>query len=187
MSFKFKRFIVFVIAVICMFSMMIGCESDGEIDSEVANPSNNAVEKVENKVEKNTEPVEEQTESPIENPTEKVVEPTKPKEESKKENSEPKMVSLGTFKLTAYCDCYKCCNKTDGITATGTVATQGRTIAVDPKVIPYGTKVVINGHTYVAEDCGGAIKSNRIDIFFSSHQAALEFGVQKAEVFIISK
>ena len=98
---------------------------------------------------------------------------------------EPELVSLGEFKLTAYCACRKCCGKSDGITATGTVATQGRTIAVDPRVIPYGAEVVINGHTYVAEDTGGAINYNRIDVFFDSHQAAWDFGVQYAEVFLV--
>jgi len=77
---------------------------------------------------------------------------------------------------TAYCPCEKCCGKTNGITATGTKATAGRTIAVDPKQIPYGTEVVIDGHTYVAEDCGGAIKGDHIDIFFDRHEDALAFG-----------
>ena len=89
------------------------------------------------------------------------------------------------FKLTAYCACAKCCGKTDGITASGTKATQGRTIAVDPRVIPYGTKVIINGNTYIAEDCGGAIKENRIDVYFDSHSEALKFGVQYADVTIL--
>lgn len=93
---------------------------------------------------------------------------------------------LGEFKLTAYCACSKCCGQwANGITATGTVATQGRTIAVDPSKIPYGTKVSINGHTYVAEDCGGAIKGNRIDVYFDSHSEALQFGVQYADVYIV--
>ena len=97
-------------------------------------------------------------------------------------------VSLGEFKLTAYCSCSKCCGRfSDGITATGTKATQGRTIAVDPKVIPYGTEVTIGGVVYLAEDCGGAINNNHIDIFFNSHSEALNFGVQYAEVFIESE
>lgn len=55
-----------------------------------------------------------------------------------------------------------------GITATGTRATAGRTIAVDPKVIPYGTKVYIEGWGYrIAEDCGG-FRGNHIDIFVDS-------------------
>lgn len=111
------------------------------------------------------------------------VEESEPEPESEPE-SEPELRSLGRFKLTAYCACSKCCGKSDGITASGTKAKQGRTIAVDPKQIPYGTKVVINGHTYVAEDCGGSIKQNRIDVFFNSHKDALNFGIQHAEVFI---
>ena len=91
--------------------------------------------------------------------------------------------SLGTFKLTAYCACEKCCGKSDVITATGTKATANRTIAVDKTVIPYGTTVVINGIEYVAEDTGGAIKGNIIDIFFDDHDDALKFGVQYADVY----
>ena len=96
---------------------------------------------------------------------------------------------LGEFKLTAYCPCAKCCGKTDGITSTGTLAAEGRTIAVDPRVIPYGSTVTLyyedgTVHTYTAEDCGGAIKENRIDVFFSSHDAARAFGVQSAMVYV---
>ena len=95
---------------------------------------------------------------------------------------------LGEFQLTAYCPCMKCCGKTDGITSTGTTATEGRTVAVDPRVIPYGSSVTIyfadgTSHTYTAEDCGGAIRENRIDVFFDDHQTALQFGVQRAYVF----
>lgn len=96
---------------------------------------------------------------------------------------------FGEFKLTAYCPCSVCCGKSDGITATGTLAEEGRTIAVDPRVIPYGSSVTIyfadgTSHTYTAEDCGGAIKEHRIDVFFDDHQAAREFGVQTAYVYV---
>ena len=94
-------------------------------------------------------------------------------------------IALGEYQLTAYCACVSCCGKSDGITATGTIATAGRTIAVDPRVIPYGSKVEINGNVYIAEDCGGAIKYNRIDIFFDSHSEALQFGVQRAQVYLL--
>lgn len=86
------------------------------------------------------------------------------------------------YTVTAYCGCAKCCGKTDGITATGTQATEGRTIAVDPSIIPYGTTVYINGQAFVAEDCGGAIKGNHIDMYFNSHDAALEWGVRQCVV-----
>lgn len=89
------------------------------------------------------------------------------------------MVDLGEFKITAYCPCTKCCGKwANGITSTGVIAQANRTIAVDPKVIPYGTTVMIDGKEYIAEDCGGAIKGNRIDIYFDTHQEALQWGVK---------
>jgi 3D (Asp-Asp-Asp) domain-containing protein len=92
--------------------------------------------------------------------------------------------NMGEFKLTGYCACEYCCGKTDGITSTGTKAKADRTIAVDPSVIPYGSVVKINGKEYVAEDCGGAIKNNKIDIFFNTHDEALEWGVKYAEVYV---
>lgn len=81
-----------------------------------------------------------------------------------------------TFTATAYCGCAKCCGKSTGRTASGTMATQGRTVAM-PSSYKFGTKIEIQGMgNYVVEDRGGAIKGNRIDIFFSNHQSALNFG-----------
>lgn len=80
------------------------------------------------------------------------------------------------FTATGYCPCSSCCNKTTGITASGTKATAGRTVAMSSKY-SFGTKVEIKGMgTYVVEDRGGAIKGNKIDIYFNSHQEALNFG-----------
>ena len=100
-------------------------------------------------------------------------------------------VSLGEFKITYYCACEICCgswanNRPDGIvyTASGAVAEAGKTIAVDPSVIPYGTEVIIDGHTYTAQDCGGAIQGSRIDIYCNSHQEANQRGKFTAEVFL---
>ena len=83
-----------------------------------------------------------------------------------------------TATLTAYCPCVKCCGKSDGITASGTQATAGRTVAVDTRLIPYGTEISIDGKTYIAEDCGGKVKGYTIDVFFDSHEEALNFGRQ---------
>ena len=91
--------------------------------------------------------------------------------------------SLGTFTATAYCPCYECSEGWGDSTSTGATAKEGRTIAVDPKVIPYGTTVIINGKEYVAEDCGGAIKGNKIDIYFDTHEETLEWGKREVEVF----
>ena len=92
---------------------------------------------------------------------------------------------LGNFKLTYYCSCEICCDVETGITATGTPVIEGQTIAVDPSVIPYGTKVIINGHIFTAEDCGGAIKGNRIDIYVNDHNRANALGVNYADVYLL--
>ncbi len=94
------------------------------------------------------------------------------------------------FTATAYCSCVKCCNKNPsdklyGITATGTVAQWG-TVAVDRNVIKLGSRLRIKGFpntTFRAEDIGGAIKGNHIDIWFPSHKQALKFGVRKMVVY----
>lgn len=96
---------------------------------------------------------------------------------------EPEREFIGTYTLTAYCGCCQCCGKSDGITSTGTHAEQGRTVAVDPSVIPYGTRLLIDDNYYIAEDCGGAIQGNRIDVYFNDHQQALNYGVQTIDVY----
>ena len=53
-------------------------------------------------------------------------------------------------------------------TSTGVAAVEGKTIAVDPNIIPYGSTVLIDGKEYLAQDCGGAIKGNKIDVFVES-------------------
>lgn len=88
---------------------------------------------------------------------------------------------IGSYQLTAYCPCARCCGKSNGITASGTQAAQGRTIACNSMAI--GTHVVINGHEYIVEDRGG-MANNVIDIFFNSHSEALQFGRQYADVYL---
>ena len=125
----------------------------------------------------------EQTEEPIEK------EPV--------ELPEIKKTSMGEFKLTAYCSCEKCCgiwaknrpldeNGNEIVYgASGAVLVAGRSVAVDPSVIPYGSEIEVGREKYSADDCGGAIKGNRIDVYFDDHQSALEFAVKKEEVFLI--
>lgn len=85
---------------------------------------------------------------------------------------------LGTYKLTAYCPCYLCCGKypddpTYGMTASGEIAQEGITIAMDK--LPFGTKVYIeNVGVRIVQDRGGAIKGNRIDIFCATHERCFE-------------
>lgn len=105
------------------------------------------------------------------------------KKKNKKKTS--KLKSIGTYKITGYCGCSSCCGKSDGITASGTRATAGRTIAADTTDLPFGTKVVIDGHTYTVEDVGGAINGNHIDVYFSSHSKALQWGVRYCKVYVV--
>lgn len=112
----------------------------------------------------------------------KEVKRTRPKKLVRHNEKETKLLVEEEMTLTAYCSCSKCCGKTDGITASGTKATEGRTVAVDVNKIPFGTKVYINGNEYIAEDKGGAVKGNHIDIYFESHERALEFGKQTGTV-----
>jgi len=92
-----------------------------------------------------------------------------------------------TWIATAYCPCKKCCNKSDGITASNKQAKEGRTVAIN--WLKFGQKVALNGRIYIVEDRGA--KSifgsknrhfKRIDIFFASHKKALRFGRQKVEL-----
>lgn len=93
--------------------------------------------------------------------------------------------SLGIFDITAYCTCRVCCGIYSGMnhTASGTVPTSNRTLAVDRNLIPFGTRLVINGQVYVAEDVGGAIKGKHIDMFFYTHAEAIRWGKRSMEVY----
>ena len=105
-------------------------------------------------------------------------------------SNEYKLVYMGDFKLTHYCPGYHGapCGTGDGITATGTKVTAGRTIAVDPKKIPYGSKVYIEGYGWrVAEDCGGSVKGNHIDIAMNSHTEAINMGTKTGGVWLLVK
>ena len=90
------------------------------------------------------------------------------------------------YKITAYCSCAKCCGKTNGITAMGTKATAGRTVAASSK-FSFGTKLNINGHVYTVEDRGGAINGNKIDLYVNSHVEALAWGVRYLPVSVVSQ
>lgn len=103
--------------------------------------------------------------------------------------NEVELEYLGEFKLTGYCPCEKCCGKwADGYTATMTKATEGRTIAVDPNIIPLGSHVIINGQEYIAEDTGSAINQNRIDIYKDSHSSCFSSDCNGyADVYLIKR
>ena len=92
---------------------------------------------------------------------------------------------LGSFTLSHYCPCAKCCGVSTGITASGTTATINRTVGVDTRVIPFGTRLLINGQEYIAEDTGSGVNGNWIDIFVAGHQEAINLGLKTADVYIV--
>ena len=87
--------------------------------------------------------------------------------------------SLGVFRITAY---WFGEDEYGDLTSTGVKAHVNHTIAVDPEIIPYGSKVMIDGQIYVAEDCGGAIKNNVIDVWVENQSNS--FGVKYTEIYI---
>lgn len=99
-----------------------------------------------------------------------------------------------TVTATAYCPCQKCCgiyalNRPKDefgndivYNASGNICKPNHTISVDPSVIPYGTVVKYGDITWVAEDCGGGVKGNHIDIYFATHEEALNWGRRTIDV-----
>ncbi|MEN8127099.1 MAG: 3D domain-containing protein [Planctomycetota bacterium] len=93
------------------------------------------------------------------------------------------------MRVTGYCPCSKCCGAySDGITANNHRIQPGDTFVAASKSYPFGTEMVIPGYNsdrpVQVMDRGGAIKGNRLDLFFHTHQAALVWGVQHVDVLI---
>ena len=155
--------------------------------NKVVRQGENGIKQVTYKIKyKNNEEIERTilSEIVIKEPVDKIVQVQK--NVTSRSSSTSRGNSSGTtlFKVTAYCPCIKCCGKTNGITASGTKATQGRTIAASSQ-FSFGTKLLINGTTYTVEDRGGAIKGNRIDVYFNTHSEALAWGVKYLPVKVV--
>ena len=89
--------------------------------------------------------------------------------DSSTESEDPELRYLGTFKITGYDTCVKCCGKADGITASGTQATVGKTCAAS-KDFAFGTELYIEGIGYrTVEDRGGGVNGNHIDVLCNDH------------------
>lgn len=102
-------------------------------------------------------------------------------------SSSPQSVLM---EVTAYCACQKCCGPNAvGITASGLHVSynEGRFVAADPS-LPFGTRLVIPGysdHPVEVIDRGSAIRGDKLDVFFSSHSAALEWGRRVVSVTVV--
>lgn len=89
-------------------------------------------------------------------------------------------VYYGDFNITHYCnELYDHICGGNGVTASGTTVEVGRTVAVDPSIIPYGTLLYIEGYGFrIAEDCGGAVKGHQIDVVVQTHDEAMSLGMK---------
>jgi len=91
------------------------------------------------------------------------------------------------MRVTAYCPCRKCCGRySDGITACGHKIRPGDSFVAAERKYPFGTEMIIPGYKsgkpVKVLDRGGAIRGNRLDVFFDSHQQALKWGVRNIDV-----
>lgn len=86
---------------------------------------------------------------------------------------------LGNFTLTGYCNCAQCCGTAGNATASGVMPSAGHTVAMAG--VPFGTQLLINGTVYTVEDLGTPY--GHVDIYFGSHEEALSFGLQSADVY----
>lgn len=91
--------------------------------------------------------------------------------------------NLGQFKITHYCSCETCNPGNANRTASGKPMVVGRTVAVDTSVIPLGSKLLINGNVYYAEDTG--VIGNKVDVLVNSHDEAYAKGVYHTDVYIM--
>ena len=116
------------------------------------------------------------------------------------DNQPEEYSSVVEVSATAYCLCKKCCGKSPsnpnyGMTASGVRIVPGsgmKVIAVDPKIIPLGAKVYVEGlygawdYGYAtASDTGSAIKDYKIDLYMDTHEEALVWGRKKVNVYVV--
>lgn len=97
---------------------------------------------------------------------------------------------IGEFKVTHYCSCALCCGKSDGVSASGREVIPYYSIAVDPSVIPLGSIVYLDYgdgvlHEARADDIGGAICGNVIDLCVGDHETARQMGIRSATVYLV--
>ncbi|MEA4926892.1 MAG: 3D domain-containing protein [Syntrophomonadaceae bacterium] len=91
-----------------------------------------------------------------------------------------------TMVATAYDGCYECNKPYYGQPSYIGLPLQKGIVAVDPRVIPMGTRLYVEGYgEAIAADQGNAIKGNRIDLFFDTHQQALDYGMKTVKVTIL--
>ena len=111
-------------------------------------------------------------------------EPEETPGDESRETSGRTLTYLGEWTVTAYCPCEICCGEwAGGYTASGTLATSGRTAACG--ILPFGSRILIDDTIYTVEDRG--VEGAWIDIFFDTHEEALTYGMQNKSVYLIEE
>lgn len=93
-------------------------------------------------------------------------------------------IEWSTYTVTAYCSCFECCGKTDGVTASGKLVRENFTVAADWSVFPNGTVIEIEGVGIRTVEDNGVI-GHQIDMYIADHQAALDWGIQYLRVRVV--
>lgn len=99
--------------------------------------------------------------------------------------AEEELIDMGMFKVTYYCSCEECSGNWGLLTSTGNHCVSGRTCAVDPSVISYGTRILIDGDILYAEDCGSGVKGDHIDIYVDDHETVERGGVKYKHIWLV--
>lgn len=91
---------------------------------------------------------------------------------------------LGTYKATAYCNCSRCSSSGTDLTASGVLPKAKHTISANLREFGFGTKLLIDGIVYTVEDTG-SFGPGAVDIYFDTHQQALNYGVHYVDVYLV--
>ena len=160
-------------------------EPDGEADSTGCGEEPDSVEYIGEPVAYDTGevPVEDGYDY-VEYPEEAEPAPEETPEPEYTEASGPQLEYLGTWVSTAYCGCEICCSSYGNATASGETPIEGHTVACN--ILPFYTKIMVDGVIYTVEDTGWTPYGDEwIDIYFDSHDAALAYGLRNVDVYIV--
>ncbi|MCA1058743.1 LysM peptidoglycan-binding domain-containing protein [Rossellomorea aquimaris] len=161
------------------------------LDSDLIIPGQELIINLDDKSTSAAANTSEKAEAPAKNQEAEVApEAEAPTKEAEPAQAEPAAEQTAVKEITVEATAYTAnCDGCSGTTATGVNLKENpdaKVIAVDPDVIPLGSKVYVEGYGYAtAEDTGGAIQGNRIDVFLPSKDQALDFGRKTVNVKIL--
>lgn len=116
-----------------------------------------------------------------------VFEPDSRATEKPQKESEPDIEYLGEFTATAYCGCDLCNGGKYQFTYTGSIPKENHTVAADLNIFSIGDELMIKGQPYQVEDRLSSDGIKRINIYFEDHEEALNYGIQKIDVYRTKK